>query len=224
MTLTLTTLNPLTAGTLRKLHSLNGGNGIVKVLTTFVETKSRMDVEFKTGPQILCDDWRQAQIAAQRTNFRCIVHGPTKFIEEGGDQRDVFVLPSTALVKEAEEYEEPETYIKEARKKFLGVFKRGLQSLGDDDAVSEMGFDGVMGILDSFYVLWELDEPEDEIKYQCSCYDFWHYYKCCHSLAFSITKKGVEIPAIYLITNIGSSKKRGRPRNAKGGEALGPKR
>jgi hypothetical protein len=40
----------------------------------------------------------------------------------------------------------------------------------------------------------------------------------------SIRKKGVGIPDIYNLKNIGSTKKRGRPCTAKGGEALGAKK
>ena len=36
-------------------------------------------------------------------------------------------------------------------------------------------------------------------------------------------KKGVKVPGKYKITNIGSTGKRGRPAEARGGEALGPK-
>ena len=69
-----------------------------------------------------------------------------------------------------------------------------------------------------------MEEPE--IKYQCTCCDFWHYYKCEHSLAMSIAKNGVPIPPQYHLAKIGEKKCRGRPENAHPGEALGaaPKR
>ena len=103
----------------------------------------------------------------------------------------------------------------------LKVIKQGLSALGDDDALFSLGFDDVMDTLDSCHVLHELDMPELEIKYQCSCYDFWHYYKCRHSLAMSIMKDLVEVPKKYKIKNIGSTRIRGRPSEAHGGEALG---
>jgi len=145
------------------------------------------------------------------------------FVQEGGCTRDVYYLPSSAVVAEAEQHPNPKARIAVVLKKFNSVFKKGIPVLGDEDAVYHLGFDKVIEILDSCVVLFELDEPEDEIKYQCSCYDFWHYYKCHHSLAMSISKKGVKIPEIYNLKNIGSTKKRGRPKVAKAGEALGPK-
>ena len=135
----------------------------------------------------------------------------------------MFYLPSSKVVKAAEEHADTKERITAVLKTFNGAYKKGLAALGDDDEVSGLGFDRVIDILDSCVVLHELDEPEAEIKYQCSCYGFWHYYKCHHSLAMSIRKKGVKIPDIYNLTNIGSTKKRGRPCAAKGGEALGAK-
>lgn len=80
-----------------------------------------------------------------------------------------------------------------------------------------------MGVLNLCVVLHELHVPEVEIKYQCSCYDFWHYYKCRYSLAMSIMNKAVKIPARFNVSNIGSIGRRGRPKDAHGGEALGTK-
>jgi len=198
----------------------------VKCMMDFMGNRSKLDAGwgFASCPAIECDDWRQAQIAMERDNFQCSITGKVKFEQEGNRLRTVFILPSTAVMRESAEYENPQAYIKGVQKDFLGVFKRGLRFLGEDSAVSSKGLDGVLDILDSCCVLWELDEPEDEIKYQCSCYTFWHYCKCHHSLAYSIKKKGVSIPPIYDITNIGSTRKRGRPTKPKGGEALGSKR
>jgi len=82
-------------------------------------------------------------------------------------------------------------------------------ALGGVEA-SVLGFDFVMDLLESCYVLHELadgGEPE-------------HYYKCRHSLGLSIRKKNVAIPDIYNIKSIGRAAKRGRPKKTKRGAAL----
>ena len=71
---------------------------------------------------------------------------------------------------------DPKAFIKQRQVLFLKVHKKGLAALGDFDKLVNLGFDHVMDILDSCVVLHELDMPEIEIKYQCSCYEFWHYY------------------------------------------------
>ena len=182
-----------------------------------------MDVEFDTTPMLILIDWRKAQLALSRSNIEYMLFQNVMFVQEGGYTRDVFYLPSSAVVAEAEQHPNPMERIAVVLKKFNTVFKKGIPGLGDEDAVYRLGFDKVIEILDSCVVLFELDEPKGEIKYQCSCYDFWHYYKCEHSLAMSISKKGVKIPEIYNLKNIGSTKKRGRPKLAKAGESLGPK-
>jgi hypothetical protein len=176
-----------------------------------------MDVEFIITPTLVLDDWRQAQLATTRDNIGVwAVSQKVKFFEEGGRMRDVFYLPSSKVVAEAEKHADTKERITAVLKTFNGVFKKGIASLGDAGTVSGMGFDCVIDILDSCVVLWELDEPEDEIKYQCSCYGFWHYYKCYHSLAMSIRKKGVGIPDIYNLKNIGYEEARA-PLHRQGG-------
>ena len=182
-----------------------------------------MDAEFHLIPTLLLGDWRKAQIALRRSSSKYVLCQLVKFVHEGGCTREVLYLPSSAVVADAEQHPNPMENIAVVLKKFNTVFKKGIPGLGDEDAVYRLGFDKVIEILDSCVVLFELDEPKGEIKYQCSCYDFWHYYKCEHSLAMSITKKGVKIPEIYNLKNIGSTKKRGRPKLAKAGESLGPK-
>ena len=103
-------------------------------------------------------------------------------------------------------------------KTYSRVYTRGLTGLKAEP--SELGFDKVVDILGSCYVLFELPEPKPEIKYQCTCEGFWHYYKCRHSVGLSIRNKGVQVPAIYNLTRIGAARKPGRPRKARGGEAL----
>jgi hypothetical protein len=121
------------------------------------------------------------------------------------------------MSKAAEETDDPKKHIDERLKQFKRIYKRGILSLPD---VVEEGFDSVIDLLECFGVLFELDTPGPEIKYQCSCSDFWYYYKCPHSLALSITRNGIEVPAIYKLKNTGTKRKAGRPKNAKGGEAL----
>ena len=224
-TLILTPNSHFVIGTGRLLHSINGGNaGIVHVLKEFMETKSRMDCEFSVTPTLVLNDWQQAQLAQSRDNIGLhAVMQQVKFFQESGRVRDVYYLPSSKVVAEAEKHPDTKARINTVLRKFNSVFKKGLTALGDDDLVYSLGFDHVVEILDSCVVLFELDEPEDEIKYQCSCYEFWHYYKCHHSLAMSIRKKGVRVPEIYNLKNIGSTKRRGRPCVARGGEALSGK-
>ena len=213
-------------GTRRQLHSLNGGDGIVKCMVEYLATASKMDVFFADAPELKLDDWRQAQLAMDRENMMKHTQvGKVKVFEEGNTEREVLIVPSSALVNEAHKQAamDPKAFIKQRQVLFLKVHKKGLPALGDFDKLVNLGFDHVMDILDSCVVLHELDMPEIEIKYQCSCYEFWHYYKCRHSLAMSIKKKGVKVPGKYKITNIGSTGKRGRPAEARGGEALGPK-
>ena len=216
----------LYSGTRRKLHSLNGGDGIVKCMREYLRVASEMDVHFADAPEVELDDWRQAQLAMARDNMaEYTTVARVKVFEEGNKERETFIVPSSALVKKAQKQTDmdPKAFIKQQQVRFLKVHKKGLASLGDFDELVHLGFDDVMDILDSCVVLHELDMPEIEIKYQCSCYDFWHYYKCHHSLAMSIMKKGVKVPDKYKITNIGSTGRRGRPAEAHVGEALGPK-
>ncbi|KAH8068398.1 hypothetical protein JL721_6747 [Aureococcus anophagefferens] len=63
-------------------------------------------------------------------------------------------------------------------------------------------------------------KPFAGVRWQCSCNNFWHYGKCKHSLAWAISRGEMTVPAIYRIDRIGDVRKRGRPKKAKGGEAL----
>ena len=137
-----------------------------------------MDAEFHLIPTLLLGDWRKAQIALRRSSFKYVLCQLVKFVHEGGCTREVLYLPSSAVVAEAEQHPNPMENIAVVLKKFNTVFKKGIPGLGDEDALYRLGFDKVIEILDSCVVLFELDEPKDEIKYQCSCYDFWYYYRC----------------------------------------------
>lgn len=209
-------------GTQRKVHSLDGGDGIVRCIMRYLNTNSKLDVDFCRTPVITLEDWRLAQLAMERDNIMLYAMvASVKIYREGNIERDVFVIPSTALVNEAKKSSSPAAIIRKKQSLFLKIYKKGLSALGNEDEVIDLGFDEVMGVLDSCIVLHELVEPEVEIKYQCSCFKFWHYYKCRHALAMSIMKKDVEIPARYSASNVGSTRKRGRPRDAHRGEALG---
>ena len=60
----------------------------------------------------------------------------------------------------------------------------------------------------------------NEVLYQCSCPQFWHYAKCKHSLGYAIFKGEIKVPTIYCIELIGAARTAGRPANAHGGDAL----
>lgn len=167
-------------------------------------------------PKLGLPDYRSAQVTLSSEAYGYMLEGDMKFVTEGGIERHVFIIPSTKIVKEAETMEDPPAFIAEKQKQFSKVFKNGL---GNHPVLQE-GFDAIMDMLDSCYLLFELDEPEAEIKYQCTCRDFWHMYKCRHSLALSIDNMGVKIPPMYNIRHIGTKRRRGRPALAKGGEAL----
>ena len=61
------------------------------------------------------------------------------------------------------------------------------------------------------------------VPYQCSCPYYWHYRKCKHSFAKAIKDGTVAIPAQYRIDKIGQTRKAGRPKKARTGEALAEK-
>ena len=48
-------------GTARLQSTIAGGGGVVKVLTDYLQSKSKQDIEFATSPFILQDDWRKAR-------------------------------------------------------------------------------------------------------------------------------------------------------------------
>jgi hypothetical protein len=123
-------------------------------------------------------------------------------------------------LKKASTSADPSDFIKTSKAAFLKVFKKGITQAAVNGDVSAFGFDKTMDLLESCYVLEELPEPRHEIMYECSCPYFWHYIKCKHSIAMSILNKGVKIPPIYNVTNISESRRVGRPKLAKGGEAL----
>ena len=195
---------------------------LVPLMGSFIEVESRQDVEFMTTPTITLQDWQQAQIFLEDGQLEKGFRTTVKVFDEGNAEREVFIIPSFATFKKAQDDANPAIYVKTKIAAFLKVYKSGLvpTALGGVEA-SVLGFDFVMDLLESCYVLHELaDGGEPEIKYQCSCKDFWHYYKCRHSLGLSIRKKNVAIPDIYNIKNIGRAAKRGRPKKTKRGAAL----
>ena len=99
-----------------------------------------------------------------------------KFLEEANTVRECFFLPSTALVREAEKTADAKAFISAAERKYAKVYKYGLDALGSEAELRDLGFDAVLDVLESCYCLFEMDEPDKEIKYQCTCPSFWHYY------------------------------------------------
>jgi len=189
--------------------------------STFVRNDSGIDINFAFTSTIELDDWRQAQVVINTEAPRKYAGSMSvKFLEEANTVRECFFLPSTALVREAEKTADAKAFISAAERKYAKVYKYGLEALGSEAELRDLGFDAVLDVLESCYCLFEMDEPDKEIKYQCTCPSFWHYYKCRHSLALSILKKGVQIPPIYNITAIGPKKTVGRPKNAVPGNAL----
>ena len=144
-------------------------------------------------------------------------------LSEGNATREFTIIPSLDTLREAEKTDGPAGFTKKKVRSFVHVLKKGLVPSSVEVGVDPrtLGFGATMDLLESCYALHELDGGgEPEIKYQCSCEHFWHYYKCRHSLGLSIKMKGVKIPDIYNITNIGKAPKRGRPKKAKPGDAL----
>ena len=183
-----------------------------------------MDVEFQMHPHVECDDWRQAQLAIRRDSMSTYM-STAQVALKSGETREVYIAPFSHTVRAVEKTKDPgerARLMNEIKKNFLKVHKKGLseETLGQDP--SDVGFDEVTKLLGSCCVLHELDVPEPEVKYQCSCTEFWHRYKCQHSLAMSILKKNVAIPARYRIENIGEERRPGRVPNAHGGGALDP--
>ena len=97
-------------------------------------------------------------------------------------------------------------------KLFSKVYRHGFM-----ESESSMNFDASMQLLESFYILNEPAVVEPVIKFQCSCESFWKRYKCPHSLALSVLRKGVPIPPSFRLDKIGNAAKRGRPRLSHGG-------
>ena len=206
----------------RNLFQLgNSECGMMNKLDGFIETTSTMDVEFTTTPTIAADDWRQAQNLIKGSTLNYARLKEVRVLNEGNAVRNVFVIPSTELLRQSEHDPQPKQFLKDRMLAFLRVATNGLtaRALGGQDP-HVLGFDAVMDMLESCYMLHELTHPEPQIQYQCSCKDFWQSYKCRHSLGLSILRNDVVIPPIYSITNIGSKRKRGRPRLVHGGEAL----
>lgn len=137
-----------------------------------------------------------------------------------GADREILLIPSSRLLALSSTADDPDEFIKRAKRIFLRVFKNGLTDSAVGEDVKTFGFDRAMDVLQSCYALEELQVPWPEIKYECSCPFYWHYNKCKHSLAMSILKKGVLIPAVYNITNISDKRRAGRPKRAKEGGAL----
>ena len=71
-------------GTVRKQFSIDGGDGIIKVLSNYIHTTSAMDVEFEMHPTIKCDDWRQAQLAIKRDSMSTYMSSCTTTLANDG--------------------------------------------------------------------------------------------------------------------------------------------
>ena len=186
----------------------------VPMMTKFLGSLSMQDSTFAMVPTIALNDWRHAQIFLEGEQLSF-----ASKLSVGG--RDIIIVPSTQTLSHARTTADPKEAVKDQIKKYLKVYKKGLVrgALGEDPSV--VGFDAVMNLLESCYVLFELDGGgKAEIKFQCSCTQFWHYYKCKHSLGLSIREKGISIPAIYNITNISKKARPGRPKKARQGGAL----
>ena len=167
------------------------------------------------------DDWRQAQLFLKSPVFTMAKESKVKILAEGNAIRTVIIIPNPWTLSFANTNDNTKAFVDNRMKEFLMVVKYGLCERGlNGEKPEALGFDEAMKLLNSCVMLHELAVEEPEIKYQCSCSDFWTSYKCAHSLAMSIRKKGVEVPPIYNITNIGASRKRGRPRTARAGDAL----
>lgn len=208
-------------GTGRERLPIDGGkDGAVEALANWLEMESFTNGAFEETPDMDINTWRDAQLflSGETVEYMCTM--TVRVYNEGLSEREVIIIPSTSTVKKANEGPDPANEIDKAMKTFSRVYTHGLTRGTLRAEPSDLGFDKVMDILGSCYALFELPEPEPEIKYQCTCEGFWHYYKCRHSVGLSIRNKGVQVPAIYNVTRIGAARKPGRPRKARGGEAL----
>ena len=167
---------------------------------------------FATTPLIEADDWRQSQLLLNSPAVKFAKTADVKILAEGNAIRQITIMPTPSLLGRSTREPDPAAYVIEGIKSFLRVAKYGLSD--------DMKFVAALDVLESCVMLWPLDVAEPEIKYQCSCSAFWSKYKCEHSLAMSIRKKGVQVPPIYHIKNLGVNRKRGRPKQATPGDAL----
>lgn len=178
---------------------------------------SKMDVCFAESVRLEQDDWRVAQQV------------PPGLFDFKAGKKGYWIFPSVgyyqSLVKKGETMSKTskralaaalKAYAAIATKPCETDFNRELDGLDD--------FDSLRGVMKKAYHLAPLTPTEAKpfagVRWQCSCHNFWHYGKCKHSLAWAISQGEMAVPAIYRIDRIGDVRKRGRPKKAKGGEAL----
>ena len=161
-------------GTGRKQHHITGAGGFIEVWGNFVHRDSKSDVEFTMHPIIECNDWREAQNTMSKDNIGLYIMQTN--ITVHGVSKNVLIIPSTKTVKAVEmstrDSTERKTKITEVMKCFVKVYRKGLSEATLGSLPTELGFDKVLEVLHSAYVLFLLDVPEPEIKYQCSCPGF----------------------------------------------------
>ena len=205
-----TSLCSLLSGTFREILPVHEA---IARFGNWLSARSMFSKEnFAVSPEIEADDWRQAQVLMKSDAAKLAKKGRIKILADGNSTREITILPTPALLSLSTDESDPRAYVTDCMKDYLRVVKTGIHD--------DYDFDEAMDVLDSCVMLWELDEEESEIKYQCSCSAFWSKYKCEHSLAMSILKKDVEVPLMYNIKNLGENRKRGRPKLAKAGDAL----
>ena len=142
---------------------------------------------FATTPLIEAGDWRQSQLLLNSPAVKFAKTADVKILAEGNAIRQISIMPTPSLLGRSTREPDPAAYVNEGIKGFLRVAKYGLRG--------DIKFVAALGVLESCVMLWPLDVAKPEIKYQCSCSAFWSKYKCEHSLAMSIRKKGVQVPS-----------------------------
>lgn len=204
-------------GTLRlRLHVDEFLDNIKKFVE--LESKTNQGQGFAVTVELKLDDWRKAQIlSASPLYFGSVVtHSGFTF------------LPSSVFFKEITKGRGGGG--RGVKKKIANGLKPYAQiALKPEprpfsENTKAKQFDEIRTILSKAYHLAPITGRAKAkfggVGYQCSCTHFWHYGKCKHALGYAIYKKEIAIPPIYNISNIGTERTRGRPKEARGGGAL----
>jgi hypothetical protein len=94
----------------------------------------------------------------------------------------------------------------------LQQLRDGIWQCKQTQVSEEEKFDLYVQRTSQFYVLKPVPNPPNKENYfSCTCYEYWKYATCKHSLGMSILKEKVVVPPQYLVDSLEQLKKRGRP-------------
>ena len=181
---------------------------------------SEGDVEFQTTAQLTRKDWTDAQTVLSSGIFDCSLAFFTR-----GTQAAAAIIPSSELffkLKGAARRNVPKLAksVKQALKSYVEVATKGDKA----KCLEGLNIFSALDVMASGYHITPLPLSKDctdhPIVFQCSCPQFWHYFKCKHALAFALYKGKATVPPEYDTSALGVRPKPGGQKRARGGDAL----